>query len=93
MPIDPNEPLYCYCQQISYGEMVACDNTDVSFYKYVFFKRKKKQTKRYLFFLIFFFSKCEVEWFHLACVDLKTVPKGKWYCSNCILKMKGRQRK
>lgn len=30
MPIDPNEPLYCYCQQISYGEMVACDNTDVS---------------------------------------------------------------
>ncbi|KAG2203477.1 uncharacterized protein EV154DRAFT_511682 [Mucor mucedo] len=64
MPIDPNEPLYCYCQQISYGEMVACDNTD-----------------------------CEIEWFHLACVDLKTVPKGKWYCSNCILKMKGRQRK
>lgn len=32
MPIDPNEPLYCYCQQISYGEMVACDNTDVSFF-------------------------------------------------------------
>ncbi|KAI9358854.1 hypothetical protein BD770DRAFT_363907 [Pilaira anomala] len=64
MPIDPNEPLYCYCQQISYGEMVACDNAD-----------------------------CEIEWFHLACVDLKTVPKGKWYCSNCILKMKGRQRK
>lgn len=30
LPIDPNEPLYCYCQQVSYGEMVACDNTDVS---------------------------------------------------------------
>jgi hypothetical protein len=30
MPIDPNEPLYCYCQQVSYGEMVACDNDDVS---------------------------------------------------------------
>lgn len=30
MPIDPNEPLYCYCQQVSYGEMVACDNEDVS---------------------------------------------------------------
>ena len=29
LPIDPNEPLYCYCQQVSYGEMVACDNTDV----------------------------------------------------------------
>ncbi|KAM3589783.1 hypothetical protein VKS41_000636 [Umbelopsis sp. WA50703] len=30
MAIDPNEPLYCYCQQVSYGEMVACDNDDVS---------------------------------------------------------------
>ncbi|RUS14888.1 inhibitor of growth proteins N-terminal histone-binding-domain-containing protein [Endogone sp. FLAS-F59071] len=29
MPIDPNEPLYCYCQQVSFGEMVACDNEDV----------------------------------------------------------------
>lgn len=22
---DKNEPLYCFCQQVSYGEMVACD--------------------------------------------------------------------
>ncbi|KAI8981986.1 hypothetical protein BDF20DRAFT_444540 [Mycotypha africana] len=63
MPVDPNEPLYCYCQQISYGEMVACDNTD-----------------------------CEIEWFHLACVNLKTVPKGKWYCANCS-GYKGKQRR
>ncbi|CEP08329.1 hypothetical protein [Parasitella parasitica] len=55
LPIDPNEPLYCYCQQVSYGEMVACDNTD-----------------------------CEIEWFHLACVDLKTVPKGKWFCNQFL---------
>jgi hypothetical protein len=20
------EPVYCYCQQVSYGEMVGCDN-------------------------------------------------------------------
>ncbi len=26
--VDPNEPLYCYCQQISYGEMVACENSE-----------------------------------------------------------------
>ncbi|KAI8337062.1 hypothetical protein BC941DRAFT_426597 [Chlamydoabsidia padenii] len=62
--IDPNEPLYCYCQQVSFGEMVACDNAD-----------------------------CDIEWFHLACVDLKTVPKGKWYCDNCTGKPKGKQRK
>ncbi|CAG8434261.1 3256_t:CDS:2 [Diversispora eburnea] len=28
MPIDPNEPIYCYCKQVSYGEMVACDNSE-----------------------------------------------------------------
>lgn len=22
---DKDEPLYCFCQQVSYGEMVACD--------------------------------------------------------------------
>lgn len=29
MPIDDNEPRYCICQQVSFGEMVACDNDDV----------------------------------------------------------------
>eukprot|EP00741_Cyanophora_paradoxa_P005342 tig00000880_g5181.t1 len=28
LPIDPNEPVYCYCRQVSFGEMVACDNSD-----------------------------------------------------------------
>ena len=23
---DPNEPRYCFCNQVSYGEMIACDN-------------------------------------------------------------------
>uniref|UniRef100_A0A8C7U374 Inhibitor of growth family, member 3 n=1 Tax=Oncorhynchus mykiss TaxID=8022 RepID=A0A8C7U374_ONCMY len=27
---DPNEPRYCICNQVSYGEMVGCDNQDVS---------------------------------------------------------------
>lgn len=26
---DPNEPRYCLCNQVSYGDMVACDNEDV----------------------------------------------------------------
>lgn len=30
MPVDPNEPTYCVCQQVSYGEMIGCDNTEVS---------------------------------------------------------------
>ena len=30
MPVDPNEPTYCLCHQVSFGEMIGCDNTDVS---------------------------------------------------------------
>ena len=29
MPVDPNEPTYCLCHQVSYGEMIGCDNQDV----------------------------------------------------------------
>ncbi|XP_015113357.1 inhibitor of growth protein 3 [Diachasma alloeum] len=28
---DPNEPRYCVCNQVSYGDMVACDNSDCPF--------------------------------------------------------------
>ncbi|KAK9159918.1 hypothetical protein Syun_006259 [Stephania yunnanensis] len=28
LPVDPNEPTYCTCNQVSYGEMVACDNAN-----------------------------------------------------------------
>ena len=26
---------------------------------------------------------CKIEWFHTKCLNLKTIPKGKWYCSAC----------
>lgn len=29
-PVDPDEPTYCLCGQISYGEMICCDNTNCS---------------------------------------------------------------
>ncbi|XP_063074964.1 inhibitor of growth protein 5-like [Engraulis encrasicolus] len=28
MPVDPNEPTYCLCSQVSYGEMIGCDNLE-----------------------------------------------------------------
>ena len=34
LPVDPNEPTYCFCNQVSYGEMVACDNPDVCNFSY-----------------------------------------------------------
>lgn len=30
MPIDPNEPTFCLCNQVSFGQMICCDNPDVS---------------------------------------------------------------
>ncbi|XP_059896554.1 inhibitor of growth protein 1 [Gadus macrocephalus] len=27
-PIDPDEPTYCLCEQVSYGEMIGCDNDE-----------------------------------------------------------------
>lgn len=45
--LDADEPRYCLCNNVSYGEMVACDSKG-----------------------------CKREWFHLACVGLKTAPKG-----------------
>lgn len=28
MPVDPNEPTYCICNRVSFGEMVGCDNPE-----------------------------------------------------------------
>lgn len=30
LPVDPNEPKFCMCRQVSYGSMVACDNASCS---------------------------------------------------------------
>ncbi|KIV98090.1 hypothetical protein, variant [Exophiala mesophila] len=52
---EEDEERYCYCQGVSYGEMVACDKPD-----------------------------CPMQWFHLDCIGLKSVPKSaKWYCDEC----------
>lgn len=53
------EPTYCYCNQVSFGEMVGCDG-----------------------------ETCLREWFHLPCIGFKNPPKGKWYCDECVAKMK-----
>lgn len=26
--VDPNEPVYCFCRQIAFGDMIACDNEE-----------------------------------------------------------------
>lgn len=41
---DPNEPRYCICNQVSYGEMVACDNAEVS-KSHINFKESRNKLK------------------------------------------------
>lgn len=31
LDIDINEPTYCYCKQVSFGDMIACDGENVSY--------------------------------------------------------------
>jgi inhibitor of growth protein 4 len=79
MPVDPNEPTYCLCHQVSYGEMIACEYPDVScFYLINIFEVTST----------FFVPQCSIEWFHFACVGLTTKPKGKWYCPKCTAERK-----
>eukprot|EP00035_Acanthoeca_spectabilis_P024871 m.455763 g.455763 ORF g.455763 m.455763 type:complete len:208 (+) comp20934_c0_seq1:203-826(+) len=49
MPVDPNEPTYCLCQQVSYGEMIACDNPDCSteWFHFACVNLKEKPTRKW----------------------------------------------
>lgn len=76
MPVDPNEPTYCLCHQVSYGEMIGCDNPDVSVRLCGCFGSAAISL---VFILVpCLILQCPIEWFHFACVDLATKPKGKW---------------
>ncbi|KAI5649926.1 hypothetical protein M9H77_35931 [Catharanthus roseus] len=85
LPVDPNEPTYCTCNQVSFGEMIACDNPGVRISNCIPFNN----------FISFDFNiplhitklvlaQCKIEWFHIGCVGLKESPKGNWYCPDCI---------
>ena len=28
-------------------------------------------------------EECTIEWFHIECLMIKAIPKGKWYCPDC----------
>ena len=28
-------------------------------------------------------ASCPIIWFHLACLEIEKIPKGKWYCPEC----------
>lgn len=73
---------YCYCENVSYGEMIGCDGDQCTrewvCHVYLSFRGA---------FLIFLFK------FHLACVGLTATPKGQWFCEECTAKRKQRNNK
>jgi hypothetical protein len=48
--VDPNEPVYCICRQIAFGEMIACDNEDcaVEWFHYSCVNLNKKPKSKWL---------------------------------------------
>ena len=71
--IDADEARYCYCGDVSYGDMVACESENVS-------SKLLNMSIRLLTL-----SQCEREWFHFGCVGLKEPPgrRVKWFCPDC----------
>ncbi|RRT46679.1 hypothetical protein B296_00052721 [Ensete ventricosum] len=81
-PIDPNEPTYCVCHQVSFGDMIACDNEN----SIISCQQLYSCLSHLLFHLVVFDPQCEGgEWFHYSCVGLtpETRFKGKWFCPTC----------
>ena len=31
---------------------------------------------------------CPIQWFHLSCLEIEKIPKGKWYCPDCRFQYK-----
>lgn len=73
MPVDPNEPTYCLCGQVSYGEMIGCDNPDCPI---EWFHVSRVHSSALLFI-------DTANPFQFPCMSLTSKPKGKWYCPKC----------
>lgn len=98
MPVDPNEPRYCICQRVSFGEMIGCDDEEVCPVEleppkngtpgqnHVTTQRTNQNLVLFclLRFLSFCCIQCQFEWFHKECVGFPNVgPDEKWYCPEC----------
>lgn len=64
---EKDDTPYCFCQRVSFGEMIGCDNADND-------------------------PECK-EWFHIGCVGVTKPLPQKWYCSECLAKIKNKRRR
>ncbi|WVF66146.1 hypothetical protein IAT40_000886 [Kwoniella sp. CBS 6097] len=56
---EADSKTYCTCGQVSFGEMIGCDDDD-----------------------------CDIEWYHLTCLNLDKTPEGNWICPRCVERRK-----
>ena len=67
---------YCFCDGVSYGEMIACDDLGC-----------EREWVRLLCAYVMCYKDglmvASIQ-FHIACVGLTDVPQGQWLCSRCI---------
>ena len=71
LPAD-SEEFWCFCQQPQSGEMTACDHVHCPI---VWFQSGEMTACEHVH--------CPIVWFHTACVQVKRIPKGNWYCPEC----------
>lgn len=77
LPEVEDQDLYCFCQTPSYGEMIGCDRDECE-RQWVSLHGSDRSA----------WWRCADSdfcvQFHLPCVGLKAIPKGQWYCDDCV---------
>jgi hypothetical protein len=96
MPVNPNELVYCLCNQAAYGEMVACDNENCM--KEWFHLGCVNLTEIPEGKLILTLKHCQPlsplpPVLLLIPLPLSIRKKGKWFCPSCDVTNRWRKRK
>uniref|UniRef100_A0A915IPC3 Inhibitor of growth protein n=1 Tax=Romanomermis culicivorax TaxID=13658 RepID=A0A915IPC3_ROMCU len=72
LPVDPDEPTYCSCNQALSVLSFKLWESSVAKFRVSYGEMIGCDN-----------NECEIEWYHFECVNLTSKPKGKWYCPNC----------
>ena len=71
---DTDTKLYCTCRQISYGEMIACDDEECE----VEWVCPMIESRGY----------ADVTQYHIHCLGFDKPPEGNWICPQCVERRK-----
>ena len=82
--------VYCWCQMGSFGDMVACDDTECEREWVSLVSSRLVSTLFWLRDLLG--SLTFGAQFHLGCIGLEVAPEGVWFCDACRNKPKNRRK-